>query len=120
MCLRKQWLRSALTMAALWGGNCRPEPAGRTPVDDGSSLVLPGHVLPALATARILPAAEGEANERLTISVVLRRSDQSGFESYLRDVQDPHSPHYGRFLAQEELGERFGPAGSAYDSVLAW
>ncbi len=55
---------------------------------------LPGHVLPALAQATKLAPRPGADQEPLTLTVVLKRDDQHGFERYLRDVYDPKSPFF--------------------------
>lgn len=89
----------------------------------GDRLVrLPGHVLPALARATALApkndaASAAEANQPLTLTVVLKRDDQQGFERYLRAVYDPHSPFFHHFLTQPEIAQNFGPSRAAYESV---
>jgi len=86
---------------------------------------LPGHVLPARAEATpVTRAATDTAADPddhvppLILTFVLERSDQEGFERYLRDVYDPESPRYRRFLTQRELADRFGPSRDAYETVL--
>jgi len=41
---------------------------------------LPGHVLPALAKATLLPPKPGDAKQPITLTIVLRLDDQAGFE----------------------------------------
>jgi hypothetical protein len=87
----------------------------------GPMIRLPGHVLPALAQAKaVLSQSKIAADEPLTLTLVLRRADQSGFERYLRDVYNPSSTNYRRFLTQSELSDRFGPSRDAYDGVLSY
>src|ERR1700693_3740850 len=65
---------------------------------------IPGEVPAALATATRL----GEASSRelpLTLTVVLNRADQRGFEAFVRDVKDPRSPLHGRYLGQKEIAD---------------
>jgi hypothetical protein len=81
---------------------------------------LPGHVLPALTGAIPVPATPGVDAEPLTLTLVLKRDDQAGFEQYLREVYDASSPNYRRFLTQHEMADRFGPAREAYDGVLSY
>ena len=57
---------------------------------------------------------------RLTLTLVLKRSDQNGFERFLAAVQDPTSPQFHQYLTQSGLAERFGPSLSAYDAVKTW
>ena len=79
---------------------------------------LPGHVLPALASATKLAKKPQAASEPLTLTVVLNRADQSGFESFLNDVQNPHSANFRHFASQTDLTNRYGPSQSSYNAVL--
>ena len=81
---------------------------------------IPGHVLPALARANRVAGVSANASEQLTLTVVLNRSDEAGFASFLAGVEDPHSANVHRFLSQGELTFRFGPTQRAYDAVLAF
>ncbi len=54
------------------------------------------------------------------MTLVLKRSDQNGFERFLAAVQDPTSPQFHQYLTQSGLAERFGPSLSAYDAVKTW
>ena len=48
---------------------------------------IPGHVLPALAKATVVePRAERIANQPVTLTIVLKRDDQAGFEKYLKEI----------------------------------
>lgn len=77
---------------------------------------LPGHVLPAIQKATLVAATPSEEAEPITLTVVLKREDQAGFDRYLRDLYDPQSPQFRHFLSQQ----RFGPTQNAYDEVLAY
>jgi hypothetical protein len=84
---------------------------------------LPGHVLPTLSNATQLPTDSATLLEHseapLTLTVVLRRSDQAGFERYLGEVYDPRAASRN-FLSQGQIAARFGPSQQSYDAVLAW
>ena len=60
---------------------------------------LSGHVLRALSKATVIPSRPGSGNQAITLTIVLRREDQAGFERYLHDVYDAHSPNYREFLS---------------------
>ncbi len=47
---------------------------------------LPGHVLPALSKATVVPSKPNSGSEPITLTIVLRRDDQAGFESYLQQI----------------------------------
>ena len=81
---------------------------------------LPGHVLPALKGATPMAPTPGTDAEPLTLTVVLKRTDQAGFDRYLHDVYNPASPSFRHFLSQGEITERFGPTPEAYEGVLAY
>jgi hypothetical protein len=91
---------------------------------------LPGHVIDALAKANVVDTAAvpasakassaGARHEPLTLTFVLKRDDQVGFERYLHDVSDSSSPEYQHFLRQAQLAQRFGPSGASYQSVLSY
>src|SRR5262249_46835633 len=97
--------------------------AAPLPPEAGASrelMRLPGHVLDALKGATPVAPTPGADAEPLTLTVVLKHTDQDGFDRYLHDVYDPHSPAFRHFLSQREFTERFGPSQQSYDEVLAW
>jgi subtilase family serine protease len=81
---------------------------------------LPGHVLPALARATVVPSNPSSGSESITLTIVLRRDDQAGFESYLHDIYDPHSKNFREFLTQRQIADRFGPRRDDYDAVISY
>lgn len=56
------------------------------------------------------------------LTVVLSRSteQQSAFESFLADQQNPASPEYHHWLTPSEVGDRFGLSPQQIASVTAW
>src|SRR5207253_377936 len=80
---------------------------------------LQGEVPAALSSATKLPRAAA-ADRSLTLTIVLNRTDQPGFEAFLRGAQDPQSPSYGHYLSQREQADRFGPSPLEYKVVLDW
>src|SRR5262249_26836996 len=91
---------------------------------DGStaSMVrLPGHVLAAVEGGiPVTRDADADVLRPLTVTVVLRRDDEGGFQRYLKDLSDPHAPNYRRFLTQRQIARRFGPSRRIYESVLRY
>ncbi|MGH8013061.1 MAG: protease pro-enzyme activation domain-containing protein, partial [Candidatus Binataceae bacterium] len=81
---------------------------------------LPGHVLPALAKATVVPSKAHSGAQPLTLTIVLRRDHQADFERYLHAVYAPHSQQFHHFLTQREIADRFGPSRADYDAVLAY
>jgi hypothetical protein len=81
---------------------------------------LPGHVPAALARATAATEPKISADDPVTLTVVLKRDDQAGFDKHLREIYDPKSPNYRKFLPPVELADRFGPSREAYDAVLRY
>jgi hypothetical protein len=78
---------------------------------------LQGHLLPRLSAAT--PAATVAASP-LTLTLVLRRDDEAGFADYLRDVYDPQSINFHKFLTAAQQSERFGPSPENLAKVSAF
>lgn len=82
---------------------------------------IPNSVVPVVATGQLPQALTSNAgNQPLTLTITLKRNDQSGFDSFLSEVQDPASSQYRHFLTQTELANRFGPSLSRYAAVQDW
>jgi hypothetical protein len=81
---------------------------------------LPGHVLSAIAKASVVPSSSKSESGPISLTLVLKRNDQAGFERFLHDLYDPKSPNFHRFLTQRQIADRFGPSRSNYNSVLRW
>ena len=79
---------------------------------------LPGHVLPALVKATVVPSKPGSDRQPLMLTIVLKHDDEAGFARYLHDVYDPHSRLLHRYLKQRQIAARFGPSRDDYNSVL--
>ncbi len=93
--------------------------AATTP--DGEAMVrLPGHVLAALSKATAVASKPSSGKQPLTLTIVLKRDDQAGFERYLHDIYNPKSKVFRHFITQRQIANRFGPSRADYDSVLRW
>ncbi len=82
--------------------------------------------MPALAQATRQGAAEPNAltaradGANLTLTLVLKRDDESGFQQYLHDVYDPASPTFEHFLTPAQIAEHFGPSQEIFDRLAAY
>ena len=81
---------------------------------------IPGHVLPALAKATIVPSNPRSESESVDLTIVFKRHRQAQFERYLHDVYDPHSKAFRHFLTQRQIADRFGPSRQVYDAMLRY
>jgi hypothetical protein len=99
-----------------------PNESGATASDEPTAAAppgfsrLPGHVLPLLQRATPIAAA-AHAPRHLSVTLVLKRDDQAGFDAFLREVSDPASKNYKHFLTQAALTRRFGPSRATYEAV---
>ena len=118
-----------LFSAVLCGFNTigAPGPGVNAQTASAPMVQLHNHVLPNLyqATRINTPAAVSsplvaQSAQTVTLTVVLNRSDEAGFQSYLKGSQTPASPSFGQFLSQADLASRFGPSQQTYNSVLSY
>ncbi|MGO9753071.1 MAG: protease pro-enzyme activation domain-containing protein [Solirubrobacteraceae bacterium] len=108
-----------VALCILWVGACAfAQPAWAS----GAVARIRGDLQPALSAASPVPSAfAANADSRpLTITVVLKRTDEAGFNRYLQEVYDRSSPEFDRFLSQTQLANRFGPTVSEFDAVRSW
>ncbi|GEM_PF-190851 len=77
--------------------------------------VLRGHVPRGLTRLRAVERMPGTTNLDLTIGLPLRNRDT--LISLLRELYDPASPQYHRFLTAAEFAARFGPTEADYQAV---
>ena len=81
---------------------------------------LPGHVLPALSTATVVPSKSDSDTQPITLTLVFKHDDQPGFEHFLHGLYDPKSRNFHHFLTQQQIADRFGPSRGDYDAVFRW
>ena len=82
---------------------------------------LPGHVLPALEKATVVPSRSASSSSQpVTVTIVLKHDRESAFQQYLHNVYDPPSRSFRHFLSQREIVRRFGPSQNSYDRVLRY
>ena len=109
---------AAIAMALLWLPVTGPKAQALARV------TLPGHVPSALARATPFEVRESAAmsasDEPVAITVIMRRTDQAGFDRYLADVYNRASPIYRKFLTPLQIAETFGPSQQDYDAVRAY
>jgi kumamolisin len=95
-------------------------PTSSQTVQNEAPVRLLGHTLPALAQATPATQTTTTANQALTLTLVLKRDDEAGFQQYLKDVYDPASTTFRHFLTAAQIAQRFGPSQQAYSQVLAY
>lgn len=126
MCLRPlSWLLGlvlALSTAISAYGQKSMTPSMITlPVVESSRITLRGNVHPfAQARYDVGPVPGSARADRLML--VLKRSPQqeSALAAYLREVQDPRSGQFRKFLTPKEFGAQFGISESDSRQVQQW
>src|SRR5215472_13014015 len=58
--------------------------------------------------------------QRLKLAFQLPLRNQAELTQLLRDLYDPGSPSYHKYLSVSEFTERFGPTAADYRKVVAW
>jgi len=103
------WKRIGFAAAALF---CLLPPA----LAEAPRTNLAGHVLPALTeSTRIARKSAADGNDALTLTVVLKRDDEAGFQQFLAGVHDPASPDFRHFSDPVSLANRFHHACAVLD-----
>ena len=98
----------------------QPQYDGFPSTDDPVMVRIPGHVLPALAKATVVALKPDADAQPITLTIVLKRDDEAGFQRYLRELYDPHSKYFRHFIAAREIARRFGPSRQSYDKMSAY
>jgi hypothetical protein len=81
---------------------------------------LSKHVLQILPQATKLPRRAQAGDEPLTLSIVLNRNDQAGYDSFISGFIHSTGSAPAQFVSQTDLSNRFGPSQQDYDAVLAY
>ncbi|MFD5818312.1 protease pro-enzyme activation domain-containing protein [Streptomyces sp. NPDC127038] len=74
---------------------------------------------PAYATAAA-DAGPVPGDQHVSARLYLNSRDPQGLTDLLRDISDPHSPHYRHYLTPQEYQRRFGPTAAQLADVSAW
>ena len=112
----KRSLALALALVALAGLVIGSVPAFATAPSTTVRLVAAVSRVPAgAARLGVLPS-----DQQLTIRVVLRPSHSAELAAVLRDLYDPASPRYEKWLTPGEFNREFGPDQAEISAVTAW
>jgi len=79
---------------------------------------LTHHVRNAVQNGQARPVGQLPSDRIMTLDVVLALRDQAGLDSFLKELYDPASFAYRRFLTPQEFTERFGPTQEDYGAVV--
>ena len=76
------------------------------------------HVREAVLNGQALSVGRLPATQSMQLNIVLPLRNQAELDNFLRELSDPSSGMYRRFLTVPEFTERFGPTQSDYDAVV--
>jgi kumamolisin len=79
---------------------------------------LSNHVPPAIARLGLQPIGRLAATNQLRLAIGLPLRNTNELARLLRDVSDPASSQFRRYLKPDQFAERFGPAKSDYQSLI--
>src|SRR5271156_5932888 len=80
--------------------------------------MLTRHVREATLNGQALSVGRLPATQSMHLNVVLALRNQSELDNFLRQLSDPTSGMYRRFLTVPEFTEKFGPTQQDYDAVV--
>jgi uncharacterized repeat protein (TIGR01451 family) len=80
--------------------------------------VLRGHVPAAIARYNLQPTGRVPGTNQLRLAIGLPPRDPAGLDEFLRQLYDPASANYRKYLSPEEFAARFGPTESDYAAVM--
>jgi len=80
--------------------------------------LLTRHTRDVVLNAQVPLVGRLPANQLMSIDIVLALRDPARLKRFLKDVYDPASPSYRKFLTVKQFTARFGPSREDYDAVL--
>jgi hypothetical protein len=97
-----------------------PAPPPPPPATVAVPQVLTDHVPPQVTALGLTPIGPLNATQQLQLVIALPLRNQAKLDDFLRQLHDPQSPNYRRFLTAQEFADTFGPAESDYAGVIAF
>jgi kumamolisin len=91
--------------------------------DIAPRMVLSGHTLSSEMLAKATPAtttATSLLDEPMLLTIVLRRTREAAFTTFLDDLHNPDSLGYRKYLTAQQISDKFGPTQEDYDAVSAY
>jgi subtilase family serine protease len=110
---RHHFFSALLVVLIVTASSLRPAAAQTT----GKQL-MHGHVPPGLSRLKSLGQLSGATNLQLAIGLSLRNA--AALTNLLRQIYDPASTNYHRYLTPAQFTERFGPTENDYQAMIAF
>ena len=80
--------------------------------------LLTRHVREVVVNGKAQSVGRLPAKQSMRLVLVLPHRNQAELENFLKELYDPYSASYRKFLTVEEFTARFGPSQADYDSVI--
>lgn len=80
--------------------------------------LLTRHIPEAAREGRVPMVGHLPANQSLRLVLVLPHRNQADLDNFLKEVYDPTSPLFRKFLTVDEFTQRFGPSRDDYNTVI--
>jgi subtilase family serine protease len=87
-------------------------------VSSRAQSVMTRHVREVTRTGEARLTGHLPAEQIMNLNIVLPLRDPAGLDAFLKEVYDPASPTYRRFLTVAQFTERFGPTEADYEAVV--
>jgi subtilase family serine protease len=85
-----------------------------------SQSLMTRHV-PEVTASKVAPAVGHlRSPQSLPLSLVLQHRNQTELENFLKELYDPSSPSYRKFLTVEQFTEKYGPSREDYEAVKSF
>jgi subtilase family serine protease len=81
---------------------------------------LTAHVPPAVLNGQALRVGPAQSNQRMSLAISLPLRNPADLDDLLRQIHDPASPNYRRYLSVEEFAQRFGATLDDRDAVVRY
>ena len=85
---------------------------------ESSSVVLHGHMSPALHEHSIIGTLDPSSLVKLTVVLPLR--NREALDTLIVHLYDPQNEQYGQYLSQSDFASQFGPTLAQYNSVASY
>jgi subtilase family serine protease len=107
-----------LTLLAACCASCSSSPP--PPGGAGGRHIWARCIPEAVADGKAATAGAVDAQEPLHLALHLPLRNQADLTRLLRDLYDPKSSSFHKYLSAAEFTDRFGPTARDYNSVVAW
>jgi subtilase family serine protease len=111
---------AALVLGTVSCSSTPPPPHETYPRARGERAILASCLPKAVATREAALLGTARLQQALKLEIQLPLRNQADLARLLRDLYDPNSPSFHKYLTVSAFTERFGPTRADYQKVVAW